>query len=277
MLNLNDVLAPENLQKCYHFYRNDMTHWSRTVDNAAFRGQPLFHILQLVKDLNARNYQVEPIRRVNIPKSSGGVRRIAELALRDKFIQRAFMQIFSAKIDGVFHKHSFAFRSGRNCDMALSLVNKRLTEGFGFIIHVDIKNCFDHIPLKSLSKLLRDFIGDRSLRWLLDHWLYAHATRPAWLPVRAKGIPQGSVLAPVFCNLYLHQLDQRLEGKGILFCRYGDDILVQCKNEKSMKNSLAFLNKSVAQLDLQLNNDKFYAGRCKSNHIFLGQKLQPCA
>lgn len=272
-LTLSQILSAENLQATLQFYRKDMTHWSRAVSNSAFKAKPLFYIVKLLEEVNAGRYQVEPIRRVNIPKSSGGVRRIAELSLKDKFLQRAFMQLFSPKIDGVFNTNSFAFRSGRNCDMAYNLVKHRIAEGHHFVLHADIKSCFDHINLKRLQQQIFEFVVDKQVKALIHQWLFAHATSPSWLTGKSTGVPQGSVLAPTFANLYLHPIDEYLAAKHIRFCRYADDLLLQFSTHKAAEQGHLLLSKQVNRIGLSLNQEKLFLGRSSPKIKFLGKPL----
>ena len=119
----------------------------------------------------------------------------------------------------------------------------------------DIKQFFDSIPHKQLRQVLQQHIGDKALLKLMDEWLKISAF-PGNLFQAKRGIPQGGILSPIWCNLYLHQLDSYFLDNNIPFVRFADDFLLFTKSKQQAQQALKKTAVKVNKIGLELHPDK---------------------
>lgn len=273
LITLNQLLSPENMFNAHHHYRTDLSPWNSVVSNKEFNNKPLYYVMKLVDEVYRGIYKADPVRRTAITTQAGKIRRIAALSLQDKVLQRAFVNQFSPKIDGTFYQFSFAYRANRSVNMALQHVKRWLIEGNVYVLYADIKNCFDDINIGKLQNIINKLIPDKQVNTLVNHWLTEHASQPSWLLKKARGIPQGSVIAPILCNLYLNSIDQYFAKENVNYCRFADDILMLSPCERILKKQHKKLNKKLDCLNLSLNAKKVYLGKATAKVKFLGKPL----
>jgi len=156
--------------------------------------------------------------------------------------------------------------------MALQKVRERVKIGQYWLVDADIKSFFDSIPLVQLTKILKQYIGDREILWLMEKWLAQGAHHHSFL-AKKRGISQGAILSPLFCNLYLHTLDTALSKANIPFVRFADDLLLFSSEKQKAEQALKFLGKQLNKLDLTLHPQKTQVVRSHSGVIFLGEPL----
>lgn len=273
MLTMATITTPQNLNAALQSYRQDMAPWRQGVDNQMFRRDPVLYMLELADELRAGHFKPQSIRRYKMLMGNNKARQISALCLKDKVAQKAVLQVLSPHLEGLFHANSFAFRAKRSCDMALQLARHYINNDLAYIVHADVKDCFNQIGLNTLNKQIGKIIADKQVKKLIEQWLYSHASTPARFLHQAKGLPQGSVLSPLWCNLYLHQLDIFLTQKNITFIRYADDILLLTKTMGQASQANKYLCDQLARLKLSLNNDKTYLGISTNKITFLGKSL----
>jgi len=152
---------------------------------------------------------------------------------------------------------SFGFRPGRSAHDALQVVIDESWRGRRWVAESDIANCFEAIPHEALMSAIEERIVDRHVLKLLRAMVRAGVLENGSVKRTGTGTPQGGVISPVLCNVYLHRLDRQWarRGTGVLI-RYADDLLVMCRTEQEAKSALAALAMILGELELELKHAK---------------------
>jgi group II intron reverse transcriptase/maturase len=152
---------------------------------------------------------------------------------------------------------SFGFRPRRSAHDALQVLIDESWRGRRWIAETDIANCFEAIPHSGLVSAVEERIYDRRLLKLLRAMLRAGVLEAGAVRHSPSGTPQGGVISPVLCNVYLHRLDREWQARGSgLLLRYADDLLALCKTKREAENALAALTAILAEMGLELKPAK---------------------
>lgn len=168
---------------------------------------------KLRKELSSQNYQPKPTKKVDIPKPDGGVRSLGISSQRDKVVQAALLNLLEAKFEILFSNHSFGFRKGLGCHDALKQIKSQWMKP-SFIINVDIEKCFDTIKHDKLIAILKKHVDQATLeliRKLISAGYVEMGDNDAMINQSNIGTPQGSLISPLLCNVYLNELDFYVE------------------------------------------------------------------
>jgi group II intron reverse transcriptase/maturase len=273
---MSDILkkasSPKILNRAWRKHRNDRAVWRIGMPREDMEPHLAYHLLQLSEDLRRGVYQPEPVRFFPVNKGDGGQRIISAVTLRDKVAQRAVLSVLEPLGEAVFHANSFGYRPKRNIEMALSKCAEFMKCGMEWVIDADIQSYFDMIPHGPLIKQVKSLVRDPKIVQLIKKWLDVGTPSRGFLS-QARGIPQGSVLSPFLCNLYLTEFDNALTANNMPFVRFADDFLVFAKTHKNAETGLAFVDKTLKKLDLNLNPEKTGIALAGPNVQFLGKRL----
>jgi group II intron reverse transcriptase/maturase len=208
---------------------------------------------ELAADLRDGSYRPLPARRVFIPKPGSRERRPLSIpAVRDRVVQAALKLAIEPVFEADFLPCSFGFRPARSAHDALQVLVDEAWRGRRWVVETDIANCFEAIPHDRLMAVLEERIVDRHVLKLLRSMLSAGVMTDGAVRRSDAGTPQGGVISPVLCNVYLHRLDRQWQtrGHGVL-CRYADDLVVMCKTRSEAVAALASLRALLAELGLE--------------------------
>lgn len=266
------LLSPEVLDEAWRALSTDKAIWELGLPRAEMERHLLLHLLRLVDDLRSGRYRPAPLRRFPIAKADGRQRILSALCLRDKLVQKAAQIVLEPAAETIFHHDSFGYRPRRNLQMALARARERIACGLYWLVDADIKSFFDSIPIKPLRQRLARFVSDRELMRLIDRWLDLGVSQASFLSTH-RGISQGAILSPLFCNLYLHEFDQAMHDSKVPFVRYADDFLLFTTSESDAKRALDLAARVLDRLDLALNQDKTRITESGPHVIFLGEAL----
>ena len=179
------------------------------------------------EELLTGRYQPSAVKRVEIPKSGGGVRLLGIPTVLDRFIQQAVLQVLQPTIDPTFSESSYGFRPGRRAHDAVCQAQRYVQSGRRWVVDVDLEQFFDRVNHDTLMGLVAKRIADPRLRTLIRRYLDAGMLVAGVVVERHEGTPQGGPqggpLSPLLANVLLDVVDKQLERRGHRFVRYADD------------------------------------------------------
>jgi len=216
-------------------------------------------------------YEPKPVKRVEIPKSGGGVRHLGIPCVLDRFIQQAVLEVLQNRWDWTFSDRSYGFRPGRSAHEAVSQAQQYIAEGYVYVVDFDLEKFFDRVNHDMLMGRVAKRVTDKRLLRLIRGYLNAGIMADGLVkPPQDEGVPQGGPLSPLLSNLFLDDLDRELERRGHRFVRYADDCNVYVRTERAghrvMESIKRFLGK---KLKLKVNEKKSKVARADKRK-FLG-------
>jgi RNA-directed DNA polymerase len=257
------VVARENLLKAYaQVVRNKGAAGIDGMSVEQLKPYLQAHWARIKADLLNGKYQAQPVRCVEIPKPSGGVRQLGIPTVVDRLIQQALQQVLSPLFEPGFSESSYGFRPGRSAHDAVKQACTYVAEGRRWVVDLDLEKFFDRVNHDILMSRLARRINDKRVLRLMRSYLQAGLMTGGVVSPRVEGTPQGGPLSPLLSNVLLDELDKELERRGHKFCRYADDcnIYVQSKaaGERVMASVTRFLSEG---LRLKVNAEKSAVAR----------------
>ncbi len=225
--------------------------------------------------LLAGTYEPGNIRRVWIPKASGGERGLGIPNVIDRVVQEAVRLVLEPIYEPTFHAASHGFRPRRSCHTAIAEAKGHLEDGKEWVVDLDLEKFFDRVNHQRLMSKLAQRIADGALLHLINRMLKAKVVLPEGIVVRTdEGVPQGGPLSPLLSNIVLDELDQELERRGLTFVRYADDCNVYVGSERAGKRVMASVVRFIeGRMRLTVNRAKSAVAMPEERH-FLGFRLR---
>ena len=215
------------------------------------------HREELLESIRQGKYKPQPVRRKEIPKPDGGVRKLGIPTVIDRIIQQAIAQQLVPIYEPLFSEDSYGYRPGRSGQQAIRKVKWYAEQGYTSAVLVDLSKYFDTLNHELLMNLLRRNIHDKRVIELIKRYLKAGVMENGLRVKTTEGSPQGGPLSPLLANIYLNEYDKEMASRGVPVIRYADDIVVLAKSPRAAQRLLESTRRYLeGKLKLKMNVEK---------------------
>src|SRR5246127_1548876 len=268
---MEEVCDRENLERAWkRVKRNKGSPGAdgMTIDDAkAFLRQ---HWPNIRSQLLEGTSQQRPVKRVEIPKPDGVVRKLGVPCVVDRLIQQALLQVLQERWDPTFSEYSYGFRPGRSAHQAVAQAQRYVAAGYSIVVDLDLEKFFDRVNHDSLMARVAVRVTDKRVLKLIRAFLKSGVMEDGLVSPVDEGTPQGGPLSPLLSNLVLDDLDKELTRRGLRFCRYADDCNIYVRSRRAGERVMASVSRFLTnKLRLKVNEAKSAVARPEERK-FLG-------
>ena len=268
---LERILSVENVRKAWERVRANKG--APGIDNVSvdefperFRSQ--WH--EIRKSLLAGTYLPSPVKRVEIPKATGGTRPLGIPRILDRLIQQSISQVLGPIFDPGFSESSYGFRPGRSAHGAIRRAREYIRSGYRIAVDTDLSKFFDTVEHDVLMARIARKVRDKGVLRLIGLYLRAGVQIKGRLHPTKRGVPQGGPLSPLLANILLDDFDKELERRKLRFVRYADDFLIFVKSPRAGERVALSIRRFLERrLKLSINEKKSRVGPTNETE-FLG-------
>lgn len=273
---LEQILHRNNLNAAYlKVTKNKGSHGVDGISTSELKTQISEEWEIIYDQLHEGTYQPSPVRRIEIPKSNGGKRKLGIPTVMDRMIQQALNLYLQSMYDPTFSAQSYGFRPGKRAHDAVRQAKTYINEGYTWVVDIDLEKFFDRVNHDRLMRTLSFRIKDSRVLRIIRKYLQAGIMEDGLTTPNREGTPQGSPLSPLLSNIVLDEMDKELESRGIRFVRFADDCQMYARSkraaERILKNMTTFIEKT---LKLKVNREKSAVSR-PWKRKFLGFSFTP--
>jgi RNA-directed DNA polymerase len=246
-----------------------------SIEGIVSRGEEGLMLGQLQKQLRAKTYRFQPVRRVDIPKPKGGTRPLGIATVEDRVVQTAMKLVLEPIFEADFHDCSYGYRPRRDAKEASRAIRNDLYQGSAWsVVEIDFRSYFTTIPHDKLMILIKQRVVDGSMLRLIKQSLKVGIAYQGKIEPTTVGVPQGSPISPLYSNIYLNLLDQVWhrrgypEKLGTTLHRYADDAILVCR--KSATQALEAFEAIAQRMGLTINREKTRITKLTAGFDFIG-------
>ena len=215
------------------------------------------HNHELTERIRKGHYTPSPVRRVEIPKPDGGVRKLGIPTVIDRIIQQAMSQQLIPIYEPKFSEGSFGYRPGRSAKDAVQRIKEYAEQGYTKAVVLDLSKYFDTLNHELLVNILRRDVKDERVIQMIKRYLRSGVMENGVVVETEEGSPQGGNLSPLLANVYLNEFDREFNKRGVPCIRYADDIVLLAKSERASERLLESSTKYLEEtLKLKVNREK---------------------
>lgn len=215
------------------------------------------HGRELTDRIRSGKYTPSSVRRVEIPKPGGGVRKLGIPTVTDRIIQQAMTQQLTPVFEPLFSDNSFGYRPGRSAKDAIQRIKEYAEQGYTRAVVLDLSKYFDTLNHTILLNLLRQQVKDERVIQMVKRYLKSGVMENGVVMPTEEGSPQGGNLSPLLANIYLNEFDWEFSRRGVPCIRYADDIVLLAKSERASERLLGTSTKYLEEtLKLKVNREK---------------------
>ena len=255
---MEQILSSENLNAAYlQVVRNkgaagvDGMEYTELQKHLSENGE------NIKEQLRTRKYKPQPVRRVEIPKSDGGVRKLGVPTVTDRFIQQAIAQALTPIFEEQFHNHSYGFRPNRCAQQAVIKALEMMNDGHSWIVDIDLERFFDTVDHDKLMTIIGRTIKDGDVISIIRKFLVSGIMVDGEYEDSVIGTPQGGNLSPLLANIMLNELDKEMEARGLDFVRYADDCIIMVGSRQAAERVMRSITRYIEEkLGLKVNAGK---------------------
>jgi RNA-directed DNA polymerase len=273
---IDKVFSRKNLELAWEKVKKNRG--SAGVDEvtiAAFEERQEEYLDLLHRKLRDGTYQPKPVKRVEIVKSDGGIRKLGIPAVLDRVCQQALVQRMGPIFEPTFLDSSYGYRPGRSPHDAMRKVWQELNAGYSWIVDADLRQFFDTIDQEKLIDFIAEEISDGRVLQLVRDILRAGMMEGGYWRPTLTGVPQGGVASPLWSNIFLTPFDRRMTAEGFRLTRWADDFVVLCQTRAEARRALAVAERFLREeLGVELHPQKTRIVHVSQGFEFLGYKVK---
>lgn len=249
----------------------------KSIEGIVSRGEEGLMLGQLQKQLRAKTYRFQPVRRVDIPKPKGGTRPLGIATVEDRVVQTAMKLVLEPIFEADFHECSYGYRPRRDAKQASVAIRSDLYERAWGVVEIDFRSYFTTIPHDKLMILIKQRVVDGSMLRLIKQSLRGGVAYQGKIEPTKVGVPQGSPISPLYSNIYLNLLDQVWhrrgypEKLGATLHRYADDAILVCR--RSATQALEAFEAIALRMGLTINREKTRITKLTAGFDFIGYQF----